>query len=146
MWVPVGLLLFSVTSGAIAVYLATSDPSFMVEEDYYQKGLEWDQAMAQKRTNEELGWKVRPAVVEGQLQVTVTDAGGQPVTGGAVEYIVFHNARASMQHKGTAADSEQQAGVYTADIVFNRPGTWVVRYRVKRGDDLYVSESRMELN
>lgn len=135
----------SVGIGAVSVYFATNDPSFMVEEDYYQKGLEWDQAMAQKRVNDELGWQVQPAVVAGQLQVRVTDASDVAVSGGELEYVVFHNARASQQSSGKAVDSEAQAGVYTAEIDFDRAGTWVVRYRIQRGEDLYVGESRMEL-
>ncbi len=146
MWVPVGLLTMSLTIGGIMVYFATNDPSFAVEEDYYQKGLQWDQTMAQKRVNQELAWKVRPAVVEGQLQVKVTDANDSPVVGGKLEYVVFHNARASQRLKGEAVDQPGLAGTYTADVHFDRPGTWVVRYRIQRGDDLYVSESRMELN
>jgi nitrogen fixation protein FixH len=146
MWVPVGLLTMSVTIGGIMVYFATNDPSFAVEEDYYQKGLNWDQTMAQKRVNQELGWKVRPSVVDGQLQVKVTDATDVPVAGGQLEYIVFHNARAGQRLKGEALDGQDSAGIYTADIDFDRAGTWVVRYRIQRGEDLYVSESRMELN
>jgi nitrogen fixation protein FixH len=146
MWVPVMLLGMSVTIGGISVYFATNDPSFAVEEDYYQKGLEWDQTMAQKRVNNELGWKVRPSVVEGQLQVKVTDANDLPVGGGQLEYVVFHNARAGIKLKGEAVDSSELAGVYTADLDFDRAGTWVVRYRIQRGEDLYVSETRMELN
>lgn len=145
MWVPVGLLVFSVTTGGIAVYLATSDPSFMVEEDYYQKGLDWDQAMAQKRVNEQLGWKINTSVVDGQLRFNVTDADDAPIDGGDLEYLVFHNARASQQSKGNALGSEAGDGVYTADVDFDRAGTWVVRYRLQRGEELYVSETRMEL-
>ena len=37
------------------VYLATSDASFAIEPDYYQKGLNWDAVAAQVRQNDTAG-------------------------------------------------------------------------------------------
>ena len=42
-------------SGLLLVLSAASDPSYAVEEDYYQKALAWDEKRAQYHTNEVLG-------------------------------------------------------------------------------------------
>ncbi len=146
MWVPVVLLSMSLIIGGITVYFAVNDPSFAVEEDYYQRGLDWDQTMAQKRLNQQLGWQIQAAVVKGQLQLEITDAELQPLADADVDYVVFHNARAAQQLEGKATTTPQTLGFYSADVNFDRAGKWVVRYRIQHGDDLYVGETRMELN
>ena len=40
------------------VYVATSDGSFAVEPDYYQKALHWDDARSAAAENAGLGWTV----------------------------------------------------------------------------------------
>ncbi len=51
-WVIGGALVLHVVVSLGVVFFATSDASYAVEEDYYQKAIDWDQKRAQDRTNE----------------------------------------------------------------------------------------------
>ncbi len=51
-----GALAFHVISSLVVVYVATSDPSYAVEDDYYQKAVAWDEKRAQDRTERRSGW------------------------------------------------------------------------------------------
>ena len=95
-----GALALHVVISLVVVFVATSDPSYAVEEDYYQKALAWDDKRAQDRTNDALGWHidfavnppVRPAD-QPILEVTVLDAAGRPLSGAVVSVETFHNSR-----------------------------------------------------
>ena len=43
----------------VMTLLATSDASFAVEPDYYQKALHWDATVAQRRENARLAWSAK---------------------------------------------------------------------------------------
>ena len=67
----------------IVVYVATSDPSHAVEENYYQKAIAWDDKRAQDRVNQDLGWSLsfeaEPPARPGEqplLEVGLVDALG----------------------------------------------------------------------
>jgi len=101
-WIIAGALAIHVVASLVVVFVATSNPSYAVEEDYYQKALHWNDKRAQDRTNEELGWIlnliVRPAATPGEqptLEVHLADAGGEPVDGAVVAVETFHNAHAN---------------------------------------------------
>ena len=59
----VGLLLVSVTANLVILFVATNDPSFAVEKDYYTKAVNWDEKRAQDARNLALGWNVDLAAV-----------------------------------------------------------------------------------
>ncbi|MEL6544011.1 MAG: FixH family protein [Myxococcota bacterium] len=56
-WLLAGLLLSGVAMNIAMVLRASNDPSFAVEEDYYQKAVNWDEYREQLRKSEALGWQ-----------------------------------------------------------------------------------------
>ena len=54
-WVIGGALVLHVLVSLAVVFFATTDASYAIEEDYYQKAINWDEKRAQDRTNNELG-------------------------------------------------------------------------------------------
>jgi len=157
-WPPViaGALALHVVGSLIVVYVATSDPSYAVEEDYYQKAVAWDERRAQDRTNEDLGWllefDVEPPVQPGaqpRLQVEILDGGGQPLTEATVTIEAFHYARGDDIVRDTLTEAGD--GVYRASLPMRRNGRWQLRFTVDRGSDhfthtetrhLYVESNR----
>jgi nitrogen fixation protein FixH len=124
------------------VWLATSNPSYAVEEDYYQKGLQWDAKRAQDRRNAELGWAVgiavRPTAV-GQptvLEISLTGADGTPVEAARVSVETFHNARANDILR--AVLDEVPGGRYEAGLPMRRSGVWQFRITAVRGNDTFT--------
>lgn len=111
--------------------IASADPSFAVEPDYYRKAVTWDSTMAQARANAASGWRAaadlvlaRPGI-PGRITVTLTDAGGRGITGASVQVEMMHNARAAQRY--SAALQEGAVGRYSADVDAHRPGAWEVR-------------------
>ena len=97
-------VLAAVVIGAnlILAYMAISDPSFAVEEDYYQKALKWDDKRAQDQRNTDLGWTIefdlaKRRAPDGTLELhaRLTDAGGDDIPDARITVETFHNARAA---------------------------------------------------
>ena len=149
-WPPMiaGALAFHVISSLVVVYVATSDPSYAVEDDYYEKAVAWDEKRAQDRTNEDLGWslefKVTPPERPGDqptLDLTLLDADGGPLVGAAISVEGFHNARGDDILRVRLTDVGD--GVYSATPQMNRNGRWELRFSVDRGAEHFThTESR----
>jgi nitrogen fixation protein FixH len=139
----VALLGGQIISLAGMVYVATGDPSFAVEPDYYQKGLNWDTTAKQLAQNRRLGWTVkihipRQSTYSGEraLRFTLLDQQDRPVEGAAVDVVAFPHARG--EHRHSAALMEVEDGVYEGAIPFRRTGLWEFRFAVRKAEDTFT--------
>jgi nitrogen fixation protein FixH len=138
-----GALALQVLASLVTIYLATSNPSYAVEDDYYQKALDWDATRAQDRRNLELGWtltyEVEPATAAGDqavLSVSLTDTDGSPVDGALIAVEAFHNARAD---DVLAAQLDGHGdGRYSTSLPMTRRGVWELRFLAERGEDRFT--------
>lgn len=137
----VGLLAAGVVTNVAFMVVATRDPSFAVEPDYYRKAVEWDRTMAQEATNAELGWRVAARLEPGvgdtpRILATVRDRDGRPVRGARVSVEAFASVRAG-EHTNIGLAPEGD-GVYGAALPGARPGLWELRVRVTRGAQVFT--------
>ncbi len=146
----VALLAGHLTLMLAAYLLATSNPSFSVEPDYYDKAQNWDREAALRRASQRLGWKLALSVLPGEpkpgwrvVQCRLSDADGRPIVGAVVEVVAFHHARGSQRLHAVLSD--QGDGRYTTALQLARPGLWEFRLRAARGDDVFVQTRRHEL-
>jgi len=142
-WIIAGALALHVAASLIVVAVATSDPSYAVEEDYYQKAVDWDLRRARDRASAALGWSLTAAVTPPSapgerpvLEARIADAAGAPVEGATVAVECFHNARS---HDRIRARLEAAGGgVYRAALPMRRDGRWELRFTVNRGAEHFV--------
>lgn len=138
------LLAMSMTIVVVTITLASNDPSFGVEEDYYAKAIAWDQTAEQMRLNEELGWE---STVEfspeldphGKRVVTVLirDRQGQPISADAVHAFAFHHARRANPVEFDLVPIAPGRYSAAADVI--RDGVWTVRLRVESNGTVFTS-------
>ncbi len=131
---------------------SSNDPTFAVEERYYEKGLDWDREMAQRRANEELGWHAgvaaeRSAGGERAIRVRLTDRHGAAVAGAVVSVEAFANARASVRHAREGVTDD--AGECLLLVPAGSPGAWgawEARLRVTGGGgEVFTEVVRFEM-
>ena len=146
----IGALVIHVVVSLATVVVATSNPSYAVEEDYYQKALAWDSRRAQDRHNLELGWQldfeVAPPPAAGsdpQLVIRLADRSGRPLDGARVAVAAFHNARADQIIRVEPAAAAN--GVYTCPLAMHRAGRWELRFTVDRGGEHFTRTVRRHL-
>jgi nitrogen fixation protein FixH len=133
----IGLLAVQILLMLVMAYVATSDRTFAVEPDYYQKALNWNQLAAQDRLNQQLGWSAHINVGDAadlmkrrDVTCSLTSDTGQPLRDAEVELIAFPHARGGERLKLTL--SEQQPGKYTALLPMKRTGLWEFRITATR--------------
>lgn len=120
--------------------IASNDPSFAVEPDYYAKAVAFDSTMAQQRRNLALGWGIEtrldPIERGKPTRLTVLlkapDAG--PLVGARVSVMARFNARAN--DTITANMQEIEPGEYVASLPILTPGEWEVRVDATRPDSI----------
>jgi nitrogen fixation protein FixH len=132
------------------VYVATSNPSYAVEEDYYQKALRWDEKRAQDRRNAELGWRlvleVEPPARRGDpavLTAHLSDADGTPLDAAGMAVEAFHNARSGNIVRTALAGRGE--GHYGGEFPMRRPGLWEFRVVVERDGERFTQTDRRYL-
>ena len=142
-WIIAGALALHVVGSLVVVFVAASNSSYAVEEDYYQKALHWNDKRAQDRTNEDLGWilnlTVRPAATPGEqptLEVHLAEAGGEPIDGAVVAVETFHNARADDILRASLDTVGE--GVYRTTLPMRQNGRWEMRFTVDRGQEHFT--------
>jgi hypothetical protein len=144
-WPPIiaGALAFHVISSLVVVYVATSDPSYAVEDDYYQKAVAWDEKRAQDRLNQDLGWvlefSVTPPAKPGEqptLELTLLGADDEKLSGAEVSVEAFHFARGDDVVRDVLTDAGD--GIHRASLPMTRNGRWELRFTVDRGSDHFT--------
>jgi hypothetical protein len=131
-----GALALHVIVSLIAVFIATSDPSYAVEKDYYRKALAWDGRRVQENTNQALGWRFEFAVTppgrpsdQAKLEASIRDDAGRPLSGAAVSVETFHNSR-SDDILRARLEATGEAGVYRTTLPMQHNGRWELRFTI----------------
>ncbi|MBI4819357.1 MAG: FixH family protein [Deltaproteobacteria bacterium] len=144
--IPVGLIVASVVGNFVMIRIATADPAFSVERDYYQKAVNWDQEMAQAELNRKLGYSFRleeKRVGEDvDLAIVLVDSVGKPIAGAEVSGEAFPNARAM---NITTLGVQSDGLVHRARIAHARPGVWELRLEAKVAGQKFTATERREL-
>ncbi|MEN8162944.1 MAG: FixH family protein [Acidobacteriota bacterium] len=143
----IGLLVLQVGLGVFFFLKATSDPSFAVEEDYYQKAVNWEDKQAQDRKNTELGWTLEHSIGtinDDQSTRTLTaeliGRDSNTITGATVRVETFHNVRAGEILR--AELQETGPGHYEVRLPMLRPGLWEIRFTAELGSERFTHTAR----
>lgn len=143
-----GILGLTVAGNIWLIRIANADPSFAVEENYYQRGVKWDDEMAQRARNTELGWRLLATLSPIQaghgadLHVALSDSSIVPIDHASVVVRAVHVARARDPVEVTLRASAP--GEYRAVVPIERAGLWELRIDVNRGADRFTALERLD--
>ncbi len=147
---PIGVVVILAATVGINIVMyrvANDDPSFAIEPDYYQKAVDWDSTMAQKRQNLALGWQLSPTLAAftmhngALLRITLRDASGAEIRDAKVKVAAFFNARANDVIDTTLA---RDSTGYAVRLPVKHGGVWELQFDVMRGRQRFTSTSRVE--
>lgn len=124
-FVPVILLGSTLVGLGTAAHIATRDPGFALETDYYQRAVQWNAQQARWAENERLGYTLAFAVAGESLVVTLRDRDGQPLRGATLTAEAFSNARAAARRSLEFVEGD--GGEYRVALPHARPGLWEFR-------------------
>jgi hypothetical protein len=146
--VPVVLLGASFVGLVSLAVIASSDPSFAVERDYYQRAVAWDDHLAELAESARLGWAIavviRPQRGGAELTASLLDRNGQAVHDAKLSLEAFHNARRNL---ALLVDLEpDRHGRYRRFVPMHKSGLWEFRFRAKRADTRFVQTLRGDVD
>ena len=150
MW-PIAIVTVLATTVAANIWvarIASADPSFAIEPDYYRKAITWDSTLAQDRHNAALGWRLTAQVdpvVAGRtrLSARLVDSTGALIDGATVRVSAFPVARAGEVHNATLGST--RTGVYDVPLAIERRGQWELRFDVRVRADRFTDVARVEV-
>ena len=143
------ILGLTVAANIWLIRIASNDPSFAVEENYYQRGVRWDEELAQRARNRALGWKLVATMSPADtgrhalLRIALTDSTVRPIEGASVVVRAMHIARARDQMEVTLA--RRAPGEYEALVPVERAGWWELRIDIHRGRERFTATERLEV-
>lgn len=129
-------------------FIAADPQALVVEKDYYQKAVRWDDEMQQQRRNVDLGWTLTPTLgpvasdTGAVLSVTLRDAAGAPLSGATVVVIATSNLSANVPLSATLGETSR--GAYGARLPLRRGGQWEFRFDVHRGGQRFTADLRLD--
>ncbi len=145
--VPFAILVPTVLFAVWRIQVALDDPHFSVADDYYEKGVHFDEELARRAASDALGWsgELEPSTRAegGGVRLTLTDAVGAPIEGATGTLHAFHNAYPAQAQD--ASWRETEPGVYDADLMLDRSGNWRWQVVFIRDDQRWQSDLRQEV-
>lgn len=149
-WWPVGIVAalgLTVGGNIWVAMIAKADPSFAIEENYYQRALQFDAQRGVEQRSEALGWSLElqhgAASASGTtLTARLTDSTGTPVTDAAVQVRLTRVARSQQSFPVTLSAED---GVYTAQVPLDAAGLWDVAVEARRGPARFVASRRLDV-
>lgn len=155
-WYPyifVGGFAVVVTANLIMMYFATSTFTGLETKSAYERGIGYNQLIAQQEAQDRLGWTAaftadsvlsdQPGAAERPttMTLTLTDAQGMPLDGMDVEAAVRRPTVAGYDYDLRLLPVGP--GAYKAEIALPMAGQWDVQLFAKRGDDTYRLRERV---
>ncbi len=144
------ILATTVVANFGVLYVADHDPSFVVEKDYYQKAVHYDDEIDQELRNQKLGWTLQPTVAPiapngSGVNVRLSDAGGRPLGGATVRVSALFNARAGDVLDATLSAVAPGSNDYFARLPMRHAGEWELRFDATRGSDHFTAVRRVDV-
>lgn len=141
------------TADGILIYLGMTSHDGLVYEDYYQRGVAYDEVLQIKKQQRELGWSfdLNPPQRAGTapLEVKLTDANGQPLSGKQIAARIRRPAQKGFDQNLTF--EEIAPGTYRATVSLPVSGNWNLEARVREAQgetlkDLAIFETRFSVS
>lgn len=150
-WYPyIFLGVFGVVLAVNLIFMASAIRTFsgLETDQAYEKGLKYNDTLAEARRQEMLGWHAKAEVIAkgaraADIVVTFSDRDGKPVTGlaGQAQFV----RPTSSGHDGASALAEQGGGRYVVAANLPLSGQWEMTVDASRGSDTYRFSQRIYL-
>ena len=155
-WIPwmfvLGFLVVFAVNG-IMVTVALNTFNGLSTDAAYDRGLSYNAELADYDAMRALGWVPHPAferagptvegITEGAVTLTLSDAGGQPITRATVAAEVLRPA--SNSYDFTVLLPHQGDGRYAAPVTLTLPGVWEMRFAVTHPTGHYQLRERLDI-
>jgi nitrogen fixation protein FixH len=150
-WIPWAFVAFFgvvLAANGAMIWIAFATWTGLETEGAYQKGLAYNQTLAEAKAQEELGWQVDLSVAARggrfvDLELKLADRNGNLMQDAWVTAAFVRPTHAG--HDLEVAMPHIHAGLYGAQAALPFPGIWELHLTVESGDDTYRMRRRIYL-
>ena len=138
-----GFFAIDLSIAAIAITMAAGDPSFRSIPGYGARAVAWDERRALKVAWQKQEWQIaidRVGDISNTIEIAITKANHEPVSGCKGSVTLFHYTRVAQQVVGVL--SEIEPGRYRANVDVARSGLWNLELDVTTPDGSCCSYER----
>ena len=145
-WIFVGCMGLVIVVNGIMITFALDTWTGLETKGHYQKGVEYNKALAAAQAQAERGWKMDYSFVpdaerKGEVRVRFRGRDGLPLDGLEVEAMMIRPTHEG--HDMKLALAGQGGGVYTAQAALPLPGQWTLRVHAWRGDEVFQDSHKI---
>lgn len=135
----IGMLVVVAVNMVMITFAITTFRGLAVEKPY-EKGVEFNRALARADARAKLGWQMDASLGRSSIVLDLRDASGAPITGAEVEIRLSRPVEAVKI--GPLALAMTGAGRYAADIELPGLGQWDMAVAALKGDDRFETTIR----
>ncbi|MHB1328795.1 MAG: FixH family protein [Gemmatimonadales bacterium] len=141
------VLLGNVALGITLMRVASADPHFAVEPDYYRRAIGWDTTQARANQSAALGWQVHPTLAalsrdSTPFAVLLTERDGTPLDSARIEVVARPIAHANLAVSRVLAP--RGAGRYDTAMAIDQAGLWEFLVTVDYAGERLVAPLRID--
>jgi nitrogen fixation protein FixH len=118
----VGFFLVIFIVNGVMVYLALTTRTGMVAEHHYERGLHYNDYLAEAQAQTERGWKSTLTYADGKLTASLTDKAGKQLQQARVRVEFMRPTQAGFDFTVDLAPGAN--GIYMGEVKFSHPGLW----------------------
>lgn len=125
------------------VYIAIRNPPSESTSEAYQKGLQYNQILAENERGNALGWKVEANFSDGVLNYSLVDSHGDPIRDAAVKAWFVHPSDSKRDKTFDLKVSDN--GYYTVKTDGVGVAHWQIHITAAKGDNQIQTEIEAEV-
>jgi len=139
----VAFFLFLFAADGFMAYLAVSTHTGVIEENAYERGVDYNKTLAEKSMQKDSGWSSTILLTDGQsLGFDLADRDGIKISGAKVTADIVRPASAGDDFTQDLFETEAP-GHYATKISFPEKGVWEIRIRAEKDGTLYKKYKRV---
>ncbi len=142
-WIFVGGMTVVILVNAVMITLAVGTFPGIQTQDYYRKGLAYNETLAAAKSQKALGWKIETGINGGVVSATFTDRDGHPIQDLLVEAFLIRPTHEG--HDVAVILKTEGNGRYTAPVAVPLPGQWTLRVHAKRGNTVFQDTRKIKI-
>jgi nitrogen fixation protein FixH len=146
-WLFVGFFLLVVAVNGTMIWLALASWTGLATNQPYDRGLTYNRNLDAAARAATLGWQPALAArlegADGEVELLLNDAAGQPVTGAEIVVRFERPTREGLDFPVELAATAP--GTYRGRFVLPVEGAWNLHATIRRGEDLFVHDQRVVL-
>lgn len=140
-WYFVGAFALLFVIDGTLVTIAVRSQRGVVVDNAYERGLAYNQYLAEAEAQAARGWKTELQYSDGTLSFTMKDRENKPLTGATAEVAV--RRAVDDTHDFTITLAEDGAGRYVKQVAFPAPGQWILEVKASWQKQPFVLQQTM---